>query len=77
MGVYTYIKAHFHRNLKSTAVTMSVLISLLFASRYDSHISKKLSEIEDVYDNLEVRIELSNLTGTSTQDLSMPYIAFF
>lgn len=74
MGVYIYIRAHFFRSIRWVAAVLLVLISLLFSHWYDSHIIQKSEEIEAVYDSFEVRIELSNLSGTSTQHLSMlPY----
>ncbi|MDO4754302.1 MAG: hypothetical protein Q4A41_04795, partial [Bacillota bacterium] len=69
--MFTYIKAHMMRSLRWVAVSVILFAVLTFYSRYEMHVQMKQREIESAYDNIEVRIELMNISGTSTVDLGI------
>lgn len=71
MAFVTYLKAHLFRSLKWVSVTLIVVASLWFLHWYDGHIEAKYSELDAVYDSVEVRMELSNIQGSSTQGLGI------
>lgn len=66
-----YIKTHMIRSPRWVAVSLVLFAVLIFHSWYDSHMLMKQMEIEDAYDHIVVKVELTNISGTSTIDLGM------
>ncbi|MDO4754521.1 MAG: hypothetical protein Q4A41_05895, partial [Bacillota bacterium] len=71
MAIILYIGSHLIRSFRWSVIALLIFVSLWFCTWYDSHISRKYDEIEAAYDNIPVRIELSNLNGTSNHNLSL------
>lgn len=69
--MFLYIKAHMTRSLRWIVISLVFFAVLTFYSWYVLHIEMKQKEIEDAYDRIEVKMELTDISGTSTVDLGI------